>query len=1374
MPYGGGGGGSGGDYTLLPATDSMLGGIKLSPETNGGIELDSNQRAFVVGFEEKLNESDAITVITGIVTPLTDAIEDTLNEHTENEVIHVTEENKALWDGYEETIENIDETLTAHIGDNVIHVTQDNKTAWSGKQDALTTDQMTAVNSGITNTLVENLEDTIDDIVELSGEIVTLNTALSTHTSDTVIHVTAGNKEDWNAKQDALTAAQLNAANSGITADKVSNYDMHVGMMEEIESDLEDHIEDTVVHVTASDKIAWSGKQEALSAAQLNAANSGITSAKVSTYDGYAGRLTATEGVANGAASSISTHAGNTAIHVSTALTNQVNANTNAIASLQGSGTYKGTFNTVADIPTSSPNANFFGGMATTNDFVRVRTYTSGGVTGSAQFILSVASNGAVTYNFDLFVNQDIPIANATTAGLVKSSATNGNVATDATGVMTVNGWSALNTTVNGKAAASDLTTHTGNGNIHVTAAQKTTWDGYATTIASKANTSDLTTHTGNSVIHVTASDKTTWSGKQDKLTAGSNITITGTTIAATQPTVGNATLTLQKNGTTVSTFTANATANVNANITMNTTDVGIPLVTNAKQVEALNYNSSVHVSNDGTANYLDYNNACLIATATSAKPTNLALVFPTIRAALCFLAVKQRVTTNTTDTVIYLHGAIAAETIDFNDVQCTAQLFFIHDATAQCGLLQFTNATNTIRISNVWASGLRFNYCSNVHVWGATKVDLTGITSGTNSCWCWAYYSRVTFANTLTITGEGTYSIRQLFYFEGAHVTFSNWVITANPVTTMYYPINAALGSYVSGNLTVNGVTAAKYTLITGSVINLNPALVYGTSEGTLATGARDLQLIPQDLRNVENYRQVRILNQNLVAHVDNTNGNDTTAVLQNSTTKPANNLCFKTAQAALEAININISLNGNYNQRTELIVHGAYPDMILYMAKYQNINHLYFNHLPVTAGLIISSLQIHYGMTFHINTGSFGTMYFNECEKVFIGNISLYNTPWVSNSNVIYFNKVSHFTTATITIGADMGGSLQIGNLFYIVQSNGTIYSTVNGIDFTCSYLLNLNQGSVVAGILNCLTYTGSQGATANGSLLAVGGTYTNCLTSTQNTVATHANVLNIWTKNKSVTNNVWHADRVNINVNYAEGDDHTGSHQTANNTTATPFKTIEAALDYADSTTWQINAADVFRININGAYPAIAINGSRWTHLKHIYFVHVNPETIPSFNVTNIPNIHIYGVKCGTLTVSQCGYANVNAVTFDGDIAVSNTSFLTTVDSNLYMIGNITIAGANRTVGAFINATGSRVIFEGINIIGATTMYATAVLYTYYGTFMGRINTNTSNGPAFYLRGGSMMYVQPYTYNGWASIPGTIENNGGINLGHNGVRT
>lgn len=63
---------------------------------------------------------------------------------------------------------------------------------------------------------------------------------------------------------------------------------------------------------------------------------------------------------------------------------------------------------------------------------------------------------------------------------------------------------------------------------------------------------------------------KTDLSGKQDKLTAGSNISISGNTISATVPAAANnGTLTIQKNGTKVATFGANQSTNATADITV-------------------------------------------------------------------------------------------------------------------------------------------------------------------------------------------------------------------------------------------------------------------------------------------------------------------------------------------------------------------------------------------------------------------------------------------------------------------------------------------------------------------------------------------------------------------------------------------------------------------------------------------------------------------------------------------------------------------------------------------------------------------------------------------------------------------------------------
>ena len=78
--------------------------------------------------------------------------------------------------------------------------------------------------------------------------VVDLGTVITSHQS-------------LDGKQDKLTAGQLAAVNSGITADKVEAYDGYA---------------DTI-----------SGKQDALNPTQMNAVNSGITSTLVTKYNGY-------------------------------------------------------------------------------------------------------------------------------------------------------------------------------------------------------------------------------------------------------------------------------------------------------------------------------------------------------------------------------------------------------------------------------------------------------------------------------------------------------------------------------------------------------------------------------------------------------------------------------------------------------------------------------------------------------------------------------------------------------------------------------------------------------------------------------------------------------------------------------------------------------------------------------------------------------------------------------------------------------------------------------------------------------------------------------------------------------------------------------
>lgn len=104
-----------------------------------------------------------------------------------------------------------------------------------------------------------------DLISWLQSEITStnkLNADLVDDTNSAHKFVSATEKSTWNGKQDALTTAQLNAVNSWITSAKVSTYDWY------------------------ATTIAW--KQAALNSDQLAAVNSWITSTKVGTYDWYA------------------------------------------------------------------------------------------------------------------------------------------------------------------------------------------------------------------------------------------------------------------------------------------------------------------------------------------------------------------------------------------------------------------------------------------------------------------------------------------------------------------------------------------------------------------------------------------------------------------------------------------------------------------------------------------------------------------------------------------------------------------------------------------------------------------------------------------------------------------------------------------------------------------------------------------------------------------------------------------------------------------------------------------------------------------------------------------------------------------------------
>lgn len=171
------------------------------------------------------------------------------------------------------------------------------------KQDTLTTAQQDAVDSGITSALVTQIGTNQSDISDLQLNKQDVIDSLNMLDADYIDDSTSTNKfvtssdiNTWNAKQNALSQTQLDAVNSGIDSTLVTQIGTNqsnitglqsskqdvIDSTHKLSADLVDDTSTTNKFVTASDKTTWNAKQNALTQTQLDAVNSGVTSATVS------------------------------------------------------------------------------------------------------------------------------------------------------------------------------------------------------------------------------------------------------------------------------------------------------------------------------------------------------------------------------------------------------------------------------------------------------------------------------------------------------------------------------------------------------------------------------------------------------------------------------------------------------------------------------------------------------------------------------------------------------------------------------------------------------------------------------------------------------------------------------------------------------------------------------------------------------------------------------------------------------------------------------------------------------------------------------------------------------------------------------------
>ena len=214
--------------------------------------------------------------------------------------------------------------LMNHTGNTDIHVTANDKSNWNAKQDALTIETVLNKNStnlltnGATTTALEGKLDVtgiaasatkLETSRNINGTAFNGTSAITTAkwgtsrtitvTDSTSTHSTT-TSTDGSANFTLTLPGTIDADVTGNAATATTASDYAAGGT--IESALNDkvassalttHTSNNVAHCTQAEKNAWDAKQTALNADQLAAVNSGITSAKVGVYDGYASQIAA-------------------------------------------------------------------------------------------------------------------------------------------------------------------------------------------------------------------------------------------------------------------------------------------------------------------------------------------------------------------------------------------------------------------------------------------------------------------------------------------------------------------------------------------------------------------------------------------------------------------------------------------------------------------------------------------------------------------------------------------------------------------------------------------------------------------------------------------------------------------------------------------------------------------------------------------------------------------------------------------------------------------------------------------------------------------------------------------------------------------------
>lgn len=285
-------------------------------------------------------------------------------------------------------------------------------------------------------------------ITALSAATTGINATLTAHTNNGDIHVTAAQKTTWDGKQDAISdlATIRNNASSGMAAYNNVNA-LSAGTIGELNKKSNTGHTHTISEVSGL-RSALDGKSDTGHTHPDYASSANLQSLSAAT---------------TGINSTLTTHTGDSSIHVTTS----------------DKSTWNGKQDAISDL-TAIRNGSNSGASA----YTAVTALSAATTAHTANTTVHVTSANKDTWNGKQDAISDL--------STIRNNASSG------------------------AAAYTAVTAHTGDSNVHVTAAQKTNWTNSGTSGANAYV--GYIAHSANTGIHVTSTEKSTWNGKQDAI----------------------------------------------------------------------------------------------------------------------------------------------------------------------------------------------------------------------------------------------------------------------------------------------------------------------------------------------------------------------------------------------------------------------------------------------------------------------------------------------------------------------------------------------------------------------------------------------------------------------------------------------------------------------------------------------------------------------------------------------------------------------------------------------------------------------------------------------------------------------------------------